>query len=1292
MSFFKNIGTSIRDFYDRSRVSVSIKSKNVLFFFALVLVFVLALLIRLTPILRGSLMIKAFDPWIQYYSAKYITENGIYEFFNWHDYKSWFPGGIDRYALRPGLPFTAAAFWFILNSIGINVSIYHVCFFFPAFMGGLTVIAAFFLGKEILDRRMGLLAAFFLALNTGHAQRTMAGFFDNETIGVFATLMVFLFFLKAIKTGKISYSILGGLFLGYLSLSWGGYQFVFLIIPIIVVILVLINKYNSNVLIAYAGVQGTGLLIEGLWSVYDYTNLFSDAEVGGIFLFTFILIAFHLIYTKREKYPKFYYGLLNFLKWGIIPVALVLAVIVWINPEIIPFGFGGRIQSILSPLMRENINLTASVAEHIPSPWSVFYYNTLIPLILVPLGIYFAFKRGQPGDILLILFTLLIFYFTGSMIRIILLFAPAASLMGAYGLVNVLKIYGSFVGERKLGLSRKRRRQLRRKKVISNSEVFAVFFLVGFLCLAQVVHATDVSINQLSYSQIVTGGQLHDWEESLAWMKTNLPGTAVVVSWWDYGYWLTPIGNVTTVNDNATINQTRIGLTGMAMMQTNEIYSAEIFRLLGADYVLVYFGFLYPSLGGDEGKWQWMLRICNDNYEIYKRWGLEKDNWAASSVFIESEYYNSSNNRPEDKWFDSTLVKLMFGYESTNPSSVPENSFKQYYANEISNRIADDGRTWAEHIPTNGAYDFKVFKPEYFSLNGLVKLYKVDYTALDSSFIIKNASVYDNEQALLTVENTGIKDLEIEKVEVNNDEFDFITTSQNEENLVKAGEEEIVWVNTSSTENDFKEGDVVDITVTVKAEALDETTYEFSNYTSSFFVEKGEPGAIRINRENCEIRQSSDTEATTYIEVENIGNSVEVIDKVYLNTIDNEFNTTNYLSGSLILRPGEISRIELTGANGSYYDLNKENCVGVLTRSGSRDEIILASNYENYKISIISQDRVLSPEVRAFGNSVYRNNIPISIDSTYAKIYSNGTKEMQVKIKNTGNVILSLNSILVNNTIIPQNKIVPQNGLYQLELNQEEVYSIDTNFIDYSTNDLLSIFATADFDGEYVASDIGYIQPYIEQPNFQIINSTLGEVSSYMGANETGQLLIKNTGNASIILSKIIINDNIELTDNDINYLYGGSTIGFQDAALISFEIPTLQINRSDIIRVNISTENAGYLTQSFEAYINEELYNVTINDIQSYAERSGDLSIYVQNTGIESVNVESIYVENINIPLSEFKQTEFEILSEETYLISIDMDNLVPYIGDIDAGDNLLVLVRTKEGPEDSITINVGT
>ena len=100
------------------------------------------------------------------------------------------------------------------------------------------------------------------------------------------------------------------------------------------------------------------------------------------------------------------------------------------------------------------------------------------------------------------------------MIRIILLFAPAAALMGSYGLTSVLKLYGSFVGQQRQGISRKRRRQIER--TVGSSEVAGIYIIVGFLCIAQVVHAADISVNQLSYNQMAAAAGLCFNSEQMA--------------------------------------------------------------------------------------------------------------------------------------------------------------------------------------------------------------------------------------------------------------------------------------------------------------------------------------------------------------------------------------------------------------------------------------------------------------------------------------------------------------------------------------------------------------------------------------------------------------------------------------------------------------------------------------------------------------------------------------------------------------------------------------------------------
>jgi len=1279
MSKFTN---SLQNFRDRVRSGLTIKRQNLLFLIALGLVVIVAIVVRLSPVAANNYLIKAFDPWIQLYNADYLSNHTIYQYFNWYDFKSWFPTGIYRANLRPGLTFTVVAVYNFFNAIGIPITLYNVCFYFPAVMGGITVLASYLLGKEVLDKKCGLLFAFFMAFNVGFMQRTTAGFFDNETIGVFGTIMTFYFFIKTIRTGRITHAILGGVFLGYLSLSWGGYNFVFYVLPLITAIIVLAGKYDPKVLIAYSGTIGTGLLIFSLYINFRFEDLISSLDVGGIFFFSLLLVVFHLIYRAKTDRPQLYSRILTTIKWIVIPGSVVIAILLWINPDFIPLGLGQRLLSILSPLLREQINLVASVAEHAPSAWSVFYYNTLIPLMLLPLGVFFAFKRSNYIDIFLLVFLMTIFYFTGSMIRIILLFAPVASLVAAYGLSNVLKIYGSFFDEKRI-LSRKRKRQI--KATVGKFEIGLVYFIVGLMLFAQVSHAANIATNDLAYSQISPGAQFHDWEESLTWMKTNLPGDTVVVSWWDYGYWLTPIGNVTTVNDNATLNSTRIGLTGMALTQTNEIYSAKIFKLLKADYVLVYFGYLYNALGGDEGKWPWMLRICNDHYETYKAMGLEEDNWAANSVFDEAKYWNSTSQKAENSWFQSMIVELMFSGIPTAPVASGEqvNQLEKNYRDTINSRTDDNGLTWAQHIPLNGNYDFKVFKPVYNSTWGTVKLYKMDYTALESSFSIVNPEVFDSGYATLKIENTGTKNLTITDVKVNGVSYSYSLGKGISDNKIGANDDDLIWVNLKTGGTTFHKNDVVSITVNAESIALEGKPYIFSNSTGNLLVKEAKEEKIRINRENSKVVQVDDTHADLYLEVENTGENVAVLENFYYDTTDDIFTNVNYLTGSSILEPGQKANVHIINSLASFYPVRTEHKIGVITPNGIKDEILLTSNYENYKISLLSESRISSPEATIIQGDDFRDNIPIDISSTHAYTYDNGTTFLTIRMKNTGNIILGLDSIYLreNGAWTDNNEVsfTPTN----IDVGEEKYITIKaSDYLDLDVNDEIGLSVTALFDGSTKASDIGYLYTINDDPDIQIIESVRGSLASYIAANETGRLLIKNTGDEDITLDEITLNSSTILSfDSDVKFLNGDKILSKQECAYVSFNITGLNINKTNTIHVGITTNTTAIASKDLVATVDSALYNINIDPVATTADESLDtLVLTIDNDGGLNVTLDSVSINGTYINVLEIGEIILYLDS-----LQITISNLESYIGTINTGDELKIIVRTKEGAEDT-------
>ena len=114
------------------------------------------------------------------------------------------------------------------------------------------------------------------------------------------------------------------------------------------------------------------------------------------------------------------------------------------------------------------------------------------------------------------------------------------------------------------------------------------------------------------------GTKYQDWLEALAWMRDNTPQSAVVMAWWDYGYWITALADRRTLADNGTQNTTQIAMIAQMFMR-NETTAVPIMQRYNVDYVAVFVTYArtqgqdQPSFlgAGEDGKWYWMVRIAN---------------------------------------------------------------------------------------------------------------------------------------------------------------------------------------------------------------------------------------------------------------------------------------------------------------------------------------------------------------------------------------------------------------------------------------------------------------------------------------------------------------------------------------------------------------------------------------------------------------------------------------------------------------------------------------------------------
>ncbi|MFX0067325.1 MAG: STT3 domain-containing protein, partial [Candidatus Hermodarchaeota archaeon] len=238
------ITENIKDRYEFARSNIS--RTTILHHSALVLIFIIALIVRLYPFLRFEIKLKAFDPYSQLKAARYIEANGLLSFFGWADSDSWYPWGrnwgTSQYI---GTPLSAVIVHLFLKLVGINVSLEVVAYFVPAIFGALSVLAIYLLGKEVGNKRVGLIAAFFLSVSPAHLQRSMAGFYDNEALGIFLLILTFYFFIRSLRNASISSGIVAGIFLGLLSMSWGASEYAVQLLSIFALILGVIKLFTG---------------------------------------------------------------------------------------------------------------------------------------------------------------------------------------------------------------------------------------------------------------------------------------------------------------------------------------------------------------------------------------------------------------------------------------------------------------------------------------------------------------------------------------------------------------------------------------------------------------------------------------------------------------------------------------------------------------------------------------------------------------------------------------------------------------------------------------------------------------------------------------------------------------------------------------------------------------------------------------------------------------------------------------------------------------------------------------
>lgn len=131
---------------------------------------------RLTPVLKYEAMIHEYDPYFNYRVTKYLINHGKTMLFNWFDERSWYPLGRDiGHSIHPGLMWTSAVIFWILDGLHVPITIRLVCIWISPLFAALSCIVVYLMTIQITnsnDVSVGLFAAFFMAIVPAYLSRS----------------------------------------------------------------------------------------------------------------------------------------------------------------------------------------------------------------------------------------------------------------------------------------------------------------------------------------------------------------------------------------------------------------------------------------------------------------------------------------------------------------------------------------------------------------------------------------------------------------------------------------------------------------------------------------------------------------------------------------------------------------------------------------------------------------------------------------------------------------------------------------------------------------------------------------------------------------------------------------------------------------------------------------------------------------------------------------------------------------------------------------------------------------
>jgi len=615
---FKDVKESFKDVKSGFKSALNFfqqkKVLNILIISLLILILIGSTWIRLQnlPLLvdstTGEYIPLALDPFYFLRVAETMIEGDL------PDYDVMKHSSLPMGFTQEILPRAVVFLYKIISPLSENITLRFVDVISPVIFFTLGLLVFFFLIFVLTKSKwIAILSSLFLAIIPSYLYRTLAGFSDHESIGMFAFFAAMLIFsLALIYLDKeknrnnlkkiVFWGVLTGIATAFTFAAWGGIvKFLFMIIPASFFIFWLVRCKNTseknllNLIWLYL-IWIVSTVLFGMLFGYGLSALFGTllgtAGLLSLFVPVFMIVDYFLIQNdgKIKSFNKKYRQAYSF------GIAIVLGILfLIIRGESVFQMIGGVWNALLHPFGRGRVGLTVAenaqpyLVDWINQTGKVFFWMFITGLVFIGIEIGKKIKLKKERNLFVLFWIIMFSGILFSRISEAHLLNGLSFISQAFYILGLLvfvyytaRLY--FNNKIKISPGLIIISVWMFFMVISVRSAIRFFFaLTPFVCfsasffviksfeylkknkdellkilliiililgLIGAVYSLNGFYKASKDQAKYTGPSANvQWQNAMSWVRENTPKKSVFAHWWDYGYWVQSLGKRPTIAD-----------------------------------------------------------------------------------------------------------------------------------------------------------------------------------------------------------------------------------------------------------------------------------------------------------------------------------------------------------------------------------------------------------------------------------------------------------------------------------------------------------------------------------------------------------------------------------------------------------------------------------------------------------------------------------------------------------------------------------------------------------------------